>query len=200
MRYDVVTAIALATAGASCSHPTETRFCQDITQYRSFVPGDPYSIGCVLKSTSTSADVVQMSVFGLDKPQSLGDRLRTLERPASTYKVGSVTWYVFQQSQARLEAGCVEARSLPDETCIWHLYAYPPESGGLARVLHPDLIAVVEQQSRDAPSVKEAKFVIERPPLQESVAIYLSHWKLERLEWIDPKTTSGFVFRTDQPK
>lgn len=162
------------------------------------MPGDPYTIACELRETSALADVVDLSVFGIDKPQSLGDRLRTLERPTSTYTAGPVTWYVFQQEPARLEAGCVEARSLPDETCIWQLYAYPSAPNGVARVLHTDLMAVVEQQSRDAPNRKQSKLIIERPPLSESVAIYFNDWKIERLVWIDPKTTSGFVFRAGQ--
>jgi hypothetical protein len=182
--------IALTTLNCSCEHPTS--LCDPLVEYK-----DPFSgaaMSCHLRTKYSFDEVIHLSVFGLAKSDTLGERLRTLGRPISTRRDDSGTWYVFEQPQARLEAGCVEVRSGRDGSCIWRLYAYPSESATSQKILHPDLMGIVNEYTARHPSVERSRFDIERPPIWESFSVTTIKGKIERIEWSDPKSTSGFKF------
>lgn len=183
--------IALTTLNCSWEHQTSL-LCDPLVEYQ-----DPFSgaaMSCHLKSRYSFDDVIQLSVLGLTKAETLNERLRTLGRPTSTRRDNSGMWYLFEQPQARLEAGCVEVRSGPEGSCIWRLYAYPSESATLQKILHPDLTAIVNDYMSRHPSVERSRLDIERPPISESFSVTIIRGKVERIEWSDPKSTSGFKF------
>jgi hypothetical protein len=191
IRRATMLVIALTTLNCSCEH--QTSLCDPLVEYK-----DPFSgaaMSCHLQSRYSFDDVIHLSVFGLAKAETLNERLRTLGRPTSTRRDNVGTWYVFEQPQARLEAGCIEARSSPDGSCTWRLYAYPSESGEtLQEILHPDLIAIVNDYTARYPSVERTQLDIERPPNLESFSVTMIRRKVERIEWSDPKSTSDFRF------